>query len=572
MTLRENIVALLATLSTTALLVLLSSVRFPLGFQANVLFDPAIASLFLLVVALLAFLSLVRSATIVSAATAVLLFSVLYLGIWVVSVPGGYMLTGDTPPNVAVVSTIISLSHIPNDLTGIIGSLEYPGIFVLGAVAKQIGGLGLSQTLYLLDLVQILCWGLFSLLILRIFFKSVKQITLGVLLFIVGTAQLFKWPLYGPQAYGFTFFLVAIFLLMRSSHRLDSRIGICYGLAFVSAAVTYPLASFMLVLIVAMSAMGDKSGRFGRKLPGRSISPLAPESLIVFSTLVFLVWTVYVGYQVVLNGSRLPIEFIFNSLFQSGTGTSTGPNASYLVQLLNLSAAFAPPYTSLLLPFWFVFLFGAGFMVWFGLRMTKTITSLPSASVVVPGFIVMFILTFSGGVTEWFRVTPFVGLFLSVTLVWLLGRLGGSRLITLVVILALMATLPTIVSYSPEIGTGGAHYPQSFAAAAFTERNYGSAQILVYGDLPTFNATLRSQMLPIPSDFASLALTQSGFIGQLSNFEQNKQNSLLVIDPLFFASLAQGLGTKSNAIQQEAEGFVQTSNLVYSNGLTSLVD
>ena len=492
-------------------------------------------------------------------------YSEYFLGLWV-RVPGFSFAT-----SVTTSYSVLTTHH----LNPVLLQATTPTHILISAFLTTVGGSSLEQVLTWMNLLMPLGITLFSFFIIEKFLHSARLTSLAVMISVIADSQLSKAPPFDHDFYGALFFLIVMFTFLQLG---GPRVGVAavpFVLSFTSGVITYPMTSFVVELCVILGLIAAIAG--GR-MKGQPI-PRAVTGVVITSLTIYLVWNIYVatyfnlGNIVTSNILNLILNPFSNGQGSAAIGGSSGYSSFYLFQLLSSNLNSEPYGLGLLLPAWFLFLYGAGAIVYVVQRLWRRQRDLPSWSLIAAMIVTGVLLLLLPGGAEWVRLLPFLGPFMAVALLYpFASKHKATGFVVLCSILVL--SIPTAIAYYPEVGTVGAIWQWEVSAGTFVQLTAPSSTIYIGSGLTSitspdlYNHLVYGLSGTVQTPSGALEIIES----QIAEFQSyTTSGALLAISPLIFIHYAHLYGeTSANLAVEAVQSHSDSLEIVYTNGYTTL--
>jgi len=547
-------------LSVIALLVPLSGSQIVPGYSPTVLFDdPLFVITYLASLLLVGILWSKHGESRAIAAFLVVLYSLLTIELWPFKTPGGNPLLGwyyygiKEDNTFGLTNNILQTGHLSFQ-----GLQSWPSIFIIAVECERVVGSNLGSAIATLDIIRAILTGLFSFLLIRHFVISPKLAVVGTFLALISWRVILVDTPFTLANYGVLFFFVITLLLLRLKAQ-ESKHLITISLLMAACVITFPLSSFIAVIMVLFFAHKSKNHW------------LLPTSLL--SIILFLSWVAFAAISSVeMFGIGNVIMLIFgeqNSLATQGIHSGL---FFYFFQVLNEYVTSLPWGLGYFPLFWFFFVYVIGTLSWLLLKLRKT-RSIPQTSVMAPILLTTIPLVLSspsGG--SWTRILFYLPPFLAVAMLTIMGCSNVGRRSGAVIALVLFLTMPTIVSYNETGSYTMAVYPQEVSAGGYLDAHFTLDNIYFGSGVVTLNYSLwKNFILGITSSPFTPSQSDAYVTRVLQGFADSTSGSILITSPLFFLEYAHLFGQSSaDVVQFEVYQAVISSDLVYTNGFTTI--
>ena len=520
-------------------------------FSASVLigYEPELVSFLIFVFAIVLYFALMNP-TPVNGLVVCLAFSMFFMGTWISKAPGGTVLLSGASYG-SYTNEVVTSGHTSYAFWEI-----YPSLFLYSGALKISTGLSMLDTIGVLSSLRIIFYVL-PVYLIALRFLPVRAGTVATIISIVGDSELIRNPPFNIETFGFITFMFFALLLFRQKS-LHSGGAISVVLACVACVLSYPLAGAIVAAIAAYMTwhrvVNKPSGIF-------------PVSMLILLVILVAVWNAFYSVSIT-NWLVLVYHNILVLLGHSSiqTGHSAGPSST-LFLLLSADGSNAANFGYLLFV-WFFLLDVLG-LLYFLKELRKNKTSMKFA--VIPLLVVGVVLLLLPGGAEWTRILPFIDPLLAVFVVTHLRLARGKQLIALAVIVAV--SLPTLVSYSPAIGTQYSQYSWEFSTGTFVGKfSAPTGGIIDASGIVAVNQSIIVRLAYVPvggfSDYQSflksLNLT-------LISFNASPQSELFV-NSVLTSSIAAHLYDvhPGSGLSTDLETRLSTHDLAYTNGFSSI--
>lgn len=491
---------------------------------------------------------------------AVIMFSILFFTTWGFKIPGGVVGGLDWA----------IFDHWKILQQGGFHTLEEtgygPAIFTLVAPLTNLFGLEMGFLVFFL--VRPIAIASFSYLIARKLTGDVRISSLAAMLSMLGN-PFYITPgdsIYASLPNGIIFFLVGTYLLIHIVKTQSQGSRYLFLLLVVVSTLVYPLVGFLLtaeIAIIYLTQRKTLSEDFGSALVYSAIASFA----------ILVVWHIFTGSAMVF------VDFWLKPLFegiQRAIGVQPTDPQWHFSELLRHATSFLGHQSPLLAPFsvlWpsVVYLVGSSLWLWSVLKKRGVTTYL-----CLPSFLIAIVLAFTRGGIAPYRLSFYLGIFLSITLLTI-PRLKGTHAWRVLTLLLLFTTLPTLASYLPNVGSNSTVYPSSYAAGTFLSNS--PTRIIIF----TWSGTMmvdRSIVLWSAVDFRHyltgadyMELAKTFPVGKYETDETGKvyYGRIMTTSPMYYANVEYSYGHETALLVQNLiSERMREYSMIYNNGVTSM--
>lgn len=533
------------------------------GFSSLVVLEsPSVVFWYSLAFVLIGTLWFVWGDSKVIACSAAVSFSFLFLEIWESKVPGGAFLFSGYEYS-SILSQIQATGHFTFR-----GLFSYITIYDLGASLKSMSGIQTTVVLWTLEALWGSLIGLFSFLLANQYLTSSRLASIAVFLSVIGDFQLSKLPPFDVGAFGVLFVLIGLYAVKRllAGPRREFPIVL---ILLLGETLVYPLTLLIVILVLVIYLLQRSVGPSANPNSRAASKDKGIYWILILGIALYSTWTFFTYPVATLASGFLRALLGPSSVSQGSLLSTSGGPIFYLLRLFYSNTS-AIPGISWILPFWFIFLFACGGIVWLGSKILRKRRG-PELYMVIPILLVGVLLFMLPGGSEWTRIMPYLGLFLSISFVMAASNPKSRIPLGVICVVVLVLSLPTIVAYYPTIGTNGAKFGWEIAAGNFLQGK-ATDQVIWADFISTANLSLTNQFVyGTPSSAVTTSEVLHSLEAQIDSFAVSR-TEVFVSTPIFYQYLSHLYGSNlSNQILLNASTLISTNTLVYSNGYISMV-